>query len=83
MKEEIENLFDEANYCTTNDDCKGLTLGYDLIAFGCWRFVNKNYDTKPIFEKIREYWNCEPKIDKCALAPHGVCRGGKCVATEQ
>lgn len=80
MYKNIENIFEYANYCSVDSDCKSIQLGGAYVEFGCWKYVNKSYDADVIFEQLDEYVStCTTPINKCAQAPQAVCRENKCV----
>jgi hypothetical protein len=84
LRKEIDNLWIEANYCNQDSDCKAIQLGGEYIEFGCWRYVNKDYNTDEIFQKLDSYVNtCPIPVNKCMPAPESVCRENKCVSMEE
>jgi hypothetical protein len=76
--------FQKANYCSEDQDCKAIQLGGPYVEFGCWKYVNKNYNTDEIFRKLEDYIkNCPNEINECMPAPEAVCRENKCVSIEE
>lgn len=82
MHDEIENQFEEANFCEQDSDCKTMVLGGWYIDFGCYKFVNKSIDESELYAKIKKYkddMRCSLLIDDCAPSPTSVCVNKKCV----
>ena len=80
MHDSIEEEMDEANYCSSDGDCKVLMLGAEYIAFGCHHFINKDEDEQRFYSLMDDYnQECTRVINDCAPAPDSRCVGGKCV----
>ncbi len=76
----VEGIFETANYCVTNDDCKAIPLGGEYIEFGCWKYVYKGYNTDILYQRMDQYVNsCAKAINECAPSPNAVCRTGRCI----
>ncbi|MCX8189819.1 MAG: hypothetical protein N3F05_01155 [Candidatus Diapherotrites archaeon] len=74
-----------ANYCKSDVDCKAIVLGGEYIAFGCYHFVNKDFDQNSILSKVQRYkheMKCSTIINRCAPVPEAKCVSGKCVHSD-
>lgn len=81
---EIEQSFEDANFCQEDSDCTSMRLGGKAIAFGCYKYINVETDTDSINEEIKTYYtDCSKVINKCAPAPDPVCIDNKCIAQEE
>ncbi len=77
LKQEIRWDIEKANYCNSTQECKVVSFG---CPFGCWSFVNKDFDIKPIQDKVQEYHSrygrCQFRCDRLTSV---VCKDSKCV----
>jgi hypothetical protein len=80
LEAQIKNLIEEANYCTSKEDCIEVSYG---CPFGCSNLINKQYDTAQIEKGVEKYnvngRNC---LYKCMKAPSRGeidCINNKCV----
>ena len=81
---DIEEAFQEANFCERDQDCKDIALGGPYVEFGCYKFVNIATDEDELLKRVGEYdKECAPAINKCALAPGAACVSNKCIVKTQ
>lgn len=77
---DIENAFEEANFCEKDEDCKAVALGGPYVEFGCFKFVNVKVDESELFRRVKMYdEKCDIAIDKCAPVPEVTCVLDKCI----
>ena len=78
----IEEAFENENYCETDSDCKGIKLGGGYVDFGCFKYVNKDVVKDEIYKELDAYnRECTLVINKCVETPTPVCISKRCVAS--
>lgn len=76
----IDREVKAANYCSVDADCAALSLGGELIEFGCYHYVNKEIDQERLMERMVDHVEkCSEMINDCDYAPGAKCVDGKCV----
>ena len=80
----IEKVFDKANFCEGDTDCKVITLGGVYVEFGCYKFVNVATDENELLREVIEYSKkCARAINECAPSPEVSCISNKCISVER
>lgn len=83
LKITINKMFDDANFCTSDLDCKIISLGGKNIEFGCYKYINKNIHTLKFYDNLKDYSKlCTNKIDYCSPIPDPVCENNICVSED-
>ena len=81
LEKEIKTKIESANYCVTKQDCEIVFLG---CPFGCGSYVNKDFDLRPIRDKIKEYIEKFGACDYNCFQPSAPeCVNNKCVPSEE
>jgi hypothetical protein len=81
--DQIEQEFENANYCEQDADCKTIQLGGPYIEFSCYKYVNQQTNQTRLLQEIQEYdKKCDRAIDDCAQAPKPQCTNKKCTPAE-
>lgn len=78
----VEAMLEQANYCTSDDDCKII----EAPGFACRVYIHKGYDTTALFNRIEDYSSSPcilPAVAECAAAVPAVCKLGKCAVISQ
>lgn len=80
LLEVLQSELEEANYCSTDSDCKSIELPGAIAEVSCFRYLNKAVDEDRLLGKIEEYTSsCYLTFESCGLSPSVGCVSGKCL----
>ena len=86
LKNQINVKINQANYCSTKEDCVEASFG---CPFGCFTLVNKNFVQTALKQLVAEYQDSNCALSKCLYrCPSSPdenslsCQNYKCVITE-